>query len=110
MIEQHDVYHCDEAHLLALLHRCFKPNRLEGILSARKHCLHALSKYVYREHPGVSAHMIHAGEELGYDFTDQQTKVISAGSVVRGTHFTMLHSPNVEDIASIINSHLGQYL
>ncbi|KTC92612.1 MULTISPECIES: alpha/beta fold hydrolase [Legionella] len=110
IIEQHDIYHCDEAHLLELLHRCLKPNRLEAILSARKHCLRALSKFVYREHPGVNAHMIHAGEKLGYDFTDQHTKVIPTGSVVRGNHFTMLHSPNVEDIASIINSHLGQYL
>ncbi len=110
MIEQHDVYHCDEVHLLNLLHRCLKPHRIEGILSARKHCLQALSQYVYHDHPGVSAHMIHAGEKLGYDFTDQQTKMINTGSTVRGNHFTMLHSPNVEDIACIINSNIGRYL
>lgn len=110
MIEQYDIYHCEETQLLNLLHRCLKPNRLEGILSARKHCLLALSKYIYREHPGVIAHMIHAGEKLGYDFTDQVTKAIVTGPVVRGNHFTMLHSPNVEDIANIINSHLGRYL
>lgn len=110
MVDRYDIYHCHETQLLALLHRCLMPERLEKILSARKHCLRALSKYKYQEHAGVNSYMIHAIEKLGYDFTDQETKHIVQGQWVKGNHFTMLHAPNVEDIANIINSNLRHYL
>ncbi|ARG98334.1 alpha/beta fold hydrolase [Legionella micdadei] len=110
MIEKHDVYQCEENTLLELLHRCLKPHRLEAILETRKHCLRALSRYVYREYPEVEAHMIHASDRLAYDFTDQDTKCITIGKNVSGNHFTMLNIPHVDDLASHINSNLGRYL
>jgi len=110
MIAKYDIDHCDESELLNLLSRCLKPNRIEEILSARKHCLAALSQYSYRDHPGLFAHMIHASDKLEFDFIDQETKCITTGSMVSGNHFTMLNSPHAGDLAAIINSHLGRYV
>ncbi|KTD37469.1 non-ribosomal peptide synthetase/polyketide synthetase [Legionella nautarum] len=109
LIEHHQVYQSEESTLLKLLYRCLKPHRLEEILETRKHCLRALSRYALKDHPAVVGHMIHASERLSYDFTDQDTKVITTGKHVGGNHFTMLNVPHVEDIASHINLKLGHY-
>ncbi len=110
MIRQHNIYQCDEALLLALLSRCFNRERLETILSARKHCISTLNKYSYCEHEGVISTVVHASEKLDYDFVDQDTKYITNGTFVGGNHFTMLHSEHVEDIANIINARLSTLL
>lgn len=110
MTEKYDIYQCDEQQLFDLLSRCLRPQRIEEILNARKHCLAALSKYVYSEHAGLCTHMIHAGDKLEYNFTDQETKVIKTGRTVRGNHFTMLQAQHVEELANVINSNLGQYV
>lgn len=109
-IKQYDVGCLDEEQLMKLLSRCLKVERIEFILSARRHCLTALSSYVYTERTGVSHHAIHAAEKLGFDFIDEETKWITGGTTVNGNHFTMLNPGHVENIANIINSKVEGYL
>jgi thioesterase domain-containing protein len=110
LIKRYDIYRCDEPQLLNLLSRCLNASRIEEILATRKHCLAALSRYVYRERTELHTHMIHANEKIDFNFTDQETKHITTGSKVGGNHFTMLHAQHVGDIADIINSNLGRYV
>jgi thioesterase domain-containing protein len=100
----------DEDQLFKLLSRCLKPERIERILSARKHCLTALSRYLFQEFPEICFHALHASEKLGFEFIDEETKWITSGTKVKGNHFTMFFPEHVEEIAAFINSKIKNSL
>lgn len=107
LINQYNLNDYSEEDLFKLLQRCLKTERIEFILSARKHCLFALSKYSFKDRPEALYHAIHAEQKLGFDFIDEETKWIRSGTIVQGNHFTMLFPEYAETLANIIHSKIG---
>lgn len=104
LVKRDDIAQWNEEQLFKVLTRCLKPERIESILSARKHCLSALSRYVFHERPDLHFDAFHASEKLGFDFIDEETKWITSGTAIGGNHFTMLSFGHIETIAKLINS------
>jgi thioesterase domain-containing protein len=103
LVDKYKIYTCEEAELLAILTRCMGMARIEEILNNRRHCLIALSKYIYQKHSAVNAHIVHAAEMLKFDFIGDDINYLTEGVSVPGNHFTMLNAQNATNIAKIIN-------